>query len=100
MKNFKNLPPQTMLFVRIFAGGYLVYLAWNLYREMPEGLLYWIPVIAFAVIGLALVVVSFRSVVLMNMEEAEAAARAAAEAAALEEEASEEDWEEENTSDL
>ena len=103
MKN-NAFPPQASLYFRMIAGGYLVYLAWDIYKEMPSGILYWIPVIAFAVIGAALVVQSLRNLVQMNREEAEEAARIAAEAAAREEEDSgdfyEEDSEEEDSDNL
>lgn len=103
MKN-NAFPPQSSMYFRMIAGGYLVYLAWDIYKEMPAGLPYWIPVIAFAVIGAALVVQSLRNLVQMNREEAEEAARIAAEAAAREEEDSgdfyEEDSEEEDSDNL
>ena len=34
MKN-NAFPPQTSMYFRILAGGYLVYLAWDIYKEMP-----------------------------------------------------------------
>ena len=100
MKKNNTFSPQTMLYFRIFAGGYLMYLSWDLYKEMPEGLLYWIPVIAFAVIGFAIAVLSVRDLVQMNRQEAEEAARLAAEAAAREEGILEENLEEPVSSDL
>ena len=103
MKN-NAFPPQASLYFRMIAGGYLVYLAWDIYKEMPAGILYWIPVIAYAAVGIALVVLSLRKLVQMNREEAEEAARIAAEAAAREEEDSgdfyEEDSEEEDSDNL
>lgn len=104
MKN-NAFPPQSSMYFRMIAGGYLVYLAWDIYKEMPAGILYWIPVIAFAVIGAALVVQSLRNLVQMNRDEAEEAARIAAEAAAREVEEDsgdfyEEDSEEEDSDNL
>ena len=103
MKN-NAFPPQSSMYFRMIAGGYLVYLAWDIYKGMPAGLLYWIPVIAFAVIGTALVVLSLRKLVQMNQEEADEAARIAAEAAREMEEDSEEfceeDSEEEDSDNL
>ena len=104
MSKFENAPPQAILYIRIIAGGYLMYTAKNLYHEMPEGPLYWIPVVAFAVIGLVLLVVSIRQLIRVNKQQAEEAARAAAEAEAAElaaaAEKDDEDWEEEDDSDL
>ena len=84
MNKFDNAPPQARLYIRILAGGYLMYLAKNLYGDKPEGLLYWIPIIAFAVIGLCLLVNAVRALIRVNRQEAEEAARAAAEAEAAE----------------
>ena len=82
MNKFENSPPQAILYIRILAGGYLMYLAKNLYGDKPDGLLYWIPIIAFAVIGLCLLVNAVRALIRVNRQEAEEAARAAAEAEA------------------
>ena len=84
MNKFENSPPQAILYIRILAGGYLMYLAKNLYGEMPEGPFYWIPVAAFAVIGLSILAVSVRALIRVNKQEALEAARAAAEAEAAE----------------
>jgi len=107
MNKFENAPPQAILYIRILAGGYLMYLSKNLYNDMPEGPFYWIPVVAFAVIGLVLLVISIRQLIRVNKQEAEEAARAAAEAeaaelaaAAEEEYEDEEDFGEEDPSDL
>lgn len=99
MRKFENAPPQASLYIRILAGGYLMYLAKSMYTEMPEGSLFWIPVVLFALIGLVLVVVSIRQLIQVNKQEAEEAARAAAEAEAAalaaEEAAGEEEYDEE-----
>ena len=102
MNKFNNAPPQSILYIRILAGGYLMYLAKDLYQEMPEGSLYWIPVVAFALIGLALLVLSIRQLIQVNKQEAEKAAEAARAAAEAEEaaKAEEADWEDEEDSDL
>ena len=92
MRKFENAPPQAILYIRILAGGYLMYLAKGMYTEMPEGSLYRVPVLLFAVIGLVLVVVSIRQLIRVNKQEAEKAARAAAEAEAA---AGEEEYDEE-----
>ena len=84
MNRFDKAPPQSILYIRILAGGYLMYLAKDIYAEMPEGSFYWIPVVAFALIGLFLLVVSIRQLIRVNKLEAEEAARAAAEAEAAE----------------
>ena len=84
MNKFDNAPPQAKLYIRLLAGGYLLYLAKGMYTDMPEGSLYWIPVIAFSVIGLVLLVVTIRQLIRVNRQEAEEAARAAAEAEAAE----------------
>lgn len=101
MRKFENAPPQAILYIRILAGGYLMYLAKGMYTEMPEGSLYWIPVLLFALIGLVLVVVSIRQLIQVNRQEAEEAARAAAEAEAAalaaEEAAGEEEYDEDET---
>ena len=89
--NKLNPSPKAILYIRILAGGYLMYLAKDLYQEMPEGSLYWIPVVVFALIGLALLVVSIRQLIQANKQEAEEAARAAAEAEAARAAAEEED---------
>lgn len=78
MSRFVNAPPQAMLYIRIIAGGYLMYLSKNLYDEMPVGPFYWIPVAAFAIIGLVLLVVPIRQLIRVNRQEAEKAARTAA----------------------
>jgi len=54
MSNNANTPPQTSLILRIFGGIYLVYLAWDMRSAIPEGPLYVIPIVIFAVIGLVL----------------------------------------------
>lgn len=84
MNKFDKAPPQAIQYIRILAGGYLMYLAKGMYTDMPEGSFYWIPVLAFAVIGLVLLVVSIRQLIRVNRQEAEEAARAAAEAEAAE----------------
>ena len=84
MNRFDKAPPQSILYIRILAGGYLLYLAKGMYTDMPEGSFYWIPVVAFALIGLILLVVSIRQLIQVNRQEAEEAARAAAEAEAAE----------------
>ena len=76
--------PDAILYIRILAGGYLMYLAKDLYKEMPEGSFYWIPVAAFAVIGLVLLADSLRRLYRIKKQEAEDMARAAAEAEAAE----------------
>ena len=101
MRKFDNAPPQAILYIRILAGGYLMYLAKDMYATMPEGSLYWIPVLLFAVIGLILLVVSIRQLIQVNRQEAAEAARAAAEAeaaerAAAEAAAAEEEYEEDS----
>ena len=96
MNKFDNAPPQAKLYIRILAGGYLLYLAKGMYTDMPEGSLYWIPVLAFALIGLALLVVTIRQLIRVNKLEAEEAARAAAEAEAAELAAAEEEYDDED----
>ena len=100
MNKFNNAPPQAILYIRILAGGYLMYLAKGMYSEMPQGSLYWIPVAAFALIGLALLAISIRQLIRVNKQEAEKAAEAARAAAEAEEAAAEvADWENEEKSD-
>jgi len=54
MNDQKNTPPQSSLILRIFGGGYLVYLAWSMRGAIADGPLYLIPIIVFAVVGAAL----------------------------------------------
>ena len=51
MSNKTNTPPQSSLLLRILGGIYLVYLAWDMRSAIPNGPLYVIPIILFAVIG-------------------------------------------------
>jgi len=89
--NKLNPSPKAILYIRILAGGYLMYLSWGMFKERPEGPVALIPVLAFALIGLALLVVSIRQLIQANKQEAEEAARAAAEAEAARAAAEEED---------
>ena len=63
--------PKGRLYIRLLAGGYLMYLAWDLYMNMAAGSLYWIPVILFALIGLVLVVASLRQLIRLNRQSTE-----------------------------
>lgn len=54
MSNKTNTPPQSSLLLRILGGIYLVYLAWDMRSAIPNGPLYVIPIIVFAVIGVIL----------------------------------------------
>ena len=54
MNEQKNTPPSSSMILRVLGGGYLVYLAWDIRGAIPDGPLYVIPIILFAVIGAAL----------------------------------------------
>lgn len=54
MSKNSNDISQTSLFLRILGGVYLVYLAWDMRSAIPEGPLFIIPIIFFAVVGAAL----------------------------------------------
>ena len=54
MSNERNTPPQTSLLLRIFGGIYLVYLAWDTRGAVATNPLFWIPIVIFAVVGVAL----------------------------------------------
>ena len=54
MSEQKNTPPSSSMILRILGGIYLVYLAWDMRSAIPNGPLYVIPIILFAVIGAAL----------------------------------------------
>ena len=54
MSEQKNTPPSSSLILRILGGIYLVYLAWDMRSAIPNGPLYIIPIIVFAVIGAVL----------------------------------------------
>ena len=56
-------PPQASLLLRILGGGYLLYLAWDLRSTVGDGLLFLAAVIAFALIGAALVFFSVKELV-------------------------------------
>ena len=51
MSEQKNTPPSSSMILRILGGGYLVYLAWDMRSAIPDGPLYVIPIIVFAVVG-------------------------------------------------
>ena len=53
--------PQSSLYLRLAAGGYLLYLGWDLRLAAASNPLYWIPITLFAAIGLTLVVHSLRN---------------------------------------
>ena len=50
----QNTPPQSSLILRLVAGGYLVYLAWDLRHAMAENGMYILAVAGFAIAGLLL----------------------------------------------
>ena len=54
MNEQKNTPPSSSLILRVLGGIYLVYLAWDMRSAIPNGPLYIIPIIIFAVIGVVL----------------------------------------------
>ena len=54
MSEQNNTPPSSSLILRILGGIYLVYLAWDMRSAIPNGPLYIIPIIVFAVIGAVL----------------------------------------------
>ena len=45
---------QSTLFLRLLAGGYLIYTAWDIREAVHENPLFIIAIVAFAVIGAAL----------------------------------------------
>ena len=51
MSKQKNTPPSSSMILRILGGIYLVYLAWDMRSAIPNGPLYVIPIILFAVVG-------------------------------------------------
>ena len=51
MSEQKNTPPSSSMILRILGGIYLVYLAWDMRSAIPNGPLYLIPIIVFAVVG-------------------------------------------------
>ena len=51
MSEQKNTPPSSSMILRILGGIYLVYLAWDMRSAIPNGPLYVIPIIVFAVVG-------------------------------------------------
>ena len=51
MSNQTNTPPSSSMILRILGGIYLVYLAWDMRNAIPDGPLYVIPIIIFAVVG-------------------------------------------------
>ena len=51
MSEQKNTPPSSSMILRILGGIYLVYLAWDMRGAIPDGPLYVIPIIVFAVVG-------------------------------------------------
>ena len=53
MKNIA-FPPQSSMYFRMIAGGYLVYLAWDLRHAMAENGMYILAVTGFAIAGLLL----------------------------------------------
>ena len=54
MNNEANRPPQTSYLLRLLGGGYLVYLAWDLRASVQGGLLFFVAVTVFALVGAAL----------------------------------------------
>ena len=53
-----NPKPTTLIYLasRLFAGGYLLYTAWNLRDAISKGILFIVAIIAFGIIGALLVV--------------------------------------------
>jgi len=51
----QNTPPQSSLILRLVAGGYLVYLAWDLRHAMAENGMYILAVAGFGIVGLLLI---------------------------------------------
>ncbi len=51
MNQPSNTPPQSSFILRLLAGVYLVYLAWDMRSAFADGLLYLIPAILFALVG-------------------------------------------------
>ena len=54
MSNNNAAPPQSTLLLRLLAGGYLVYLAWDVRSAMADGPLFVLAVAVFAIVGLLL----------------------------------------------
>lgn len=54
MKKEPHLYAQSTLLLRLLAGGYLVYTAWDIREAVAENPLFIIAIVAFAVIGTAL----------------------------------------------
>ena len=48
-------PPQISLILRILCGGYLIYLAWDLFKAIHDSLLYAAAAAVFALVGLVLI---------------------------------------------
>ena len=51
MSNKKPSPPQATMILRLFAGVYLLYVAWSIRGGAQEQPLYWIAIVVFAVVG-------------------------------------------------
>ncbi len=54
MNNSSKNPPQTSLLLRVFGGGYLMYLAWDMRSAFEDGLMYIIAAAVFAAVGAVL----------------------------------------------
>ena len=48
-------PPQLSLILRILGGGYLLYLAWDLFGAIHDSLLYLVAAAVFALVGIVLI---------------------------------------------
>ena len=56
MSNKNPAPPQTTMILRLFAGAYLLYLAWSIRGGAQEQPRYWIAIVVFAAVGVWLLI--------------------------------------------
>lgn len=54
-------PASVTLFLRLLCGGYLLYLAWDLFTGAEGGLVFYIAAAVFALVGAALVIFTLRA---------------------------------------
>ena len=66
-----NKTPQTTLYLRLFVGGYLLYLAWDLRTSIPDSPLFLIAVAVFGLAGAILAGSSLRALLRKDSEDSQ-----------------------------